>query len=145
MWAESETGMKQQAFSLMFVGENYLKTMDIKLLSGRDFQLGPKADVRDVFIANEAAAKLMGWGNEGVGKKVKFFHGETNGQVIGVVKDFNFNSLHNAIEPLLIAKVDQEGGYLYLRVQGGTCRKRSVSSKTNGHSTTQLIPSSTPF
>jgi putative ABC transport system permease protein len=118
MWAESETGMKQQAFSLMFVGENYLKTMAIKLLSGRDFQLGPQADVKDVFLANEAAAKLMGWGNEGVGKKVKFFHGETNGQVIGIVKDFNFSSLHNAIDPLLIVKADKEGGYLYLRVLG---------------------------
>jgi putative ABC transport system permease protein len=92
--------------------------MDIKLLSGRDFQPGAKVDVQDVFIANEAAAKLMGWGNDGVGKKVKFFHGEKNGQVIGMVKDFNFSSLHNAIEPLLLVKVDKEGGYLYLRVQG---------------------------
>lgn len=118
MWAESETGMKQQAFSLMFVGEDYLKTMGMKLLQGRDFQSGPKADVGDAFIANEAAARLMGWGNDPIGKKIKFFHEEKNGQVIGVVKDFNFKSLHNAVEPMLILKASNERGFLHLKVSG---------------------------
>ncbi len=117
MWAESSEGMKQQAFSLMFVGENYLKTMGMELLAGRDFQVGPKADIEDVYIANEAAARLMGW-DEPVGKKIKFFHGEKDGQVIGLVKDFNFASLHNPVEPLLIIKAREEGGFLHLRVAG---------------------------
>jgi len=118
MWAESETGMKQQAFSLMFVGDEYIKTMGMELLTGRDFQVGPTADVNDVFIANEAAAKLMGWGNDPIGKKVKFFHAEKDGQVIGVVKDFNFKSLHNAVEPMLLIKVREEGGFLHLKIKG---------------------------
>lgn len=118
MWAESESGMKQQAFTLMFVGEDYFKTMGIKVLKGRDFNQGPTADVDDVFIANEAAAKLMGWGDDPVGKKVKFFHAEKDGQVIGMVKDFNFNSLHNAVEPLLIIKAREEGGFLHLKLKG---------------------------
>ena len=118
MWAESETGMKQQSFTLMFVGEEYLKTMDIPLVSGRDFRPGPKADIEDVFIANEAAVKLMGWGDDPVGKKVKFFHAERDGQIIGVVKDFHFSSLHNPVEPLLILKAKEEGGFLHLKVRG---------------------------
>ena len=116
MWAESEEGMKQQSFTLMFVGENYIETMGMDLLEGRDFQPGPKADIEDVFIANEAAVKLMGWENP-VGKKVKFFHAEKDGQIIGVVKDFNFASLHNPVEPLLIIKSREEGGFLHLRIQ----------------------------
>jgi len=119
MWAETEDGMKQQAFTLMFVGEEYLKTMGIPIVAGRDFQRGPSADVEGVFIANEAAAKLMGWKDEPVGKKVKFFHAEHDGQVIGVVKDFNFSSLHNAVAPLLLIKADREGGFLHLRIKGG--------------------------
>lgn len=118
MWAEGKEGMNQQAFTLMFVGEDYFKTMGITLLEGRDFQSGPKADIEDVFIANEATVKLMGWGNEALGKKVKFFHAEKDGQVIGVVKDFNFNSLHNPVEPLLILKAREEGGFLHLKVKG---------------------------
>lgn len=117
MWAESESGMKQQAFTLMFVGEDYLKTMGIKVLKGRDFNQGPTADMDNVFIANEAAAKLMGWGDDPVGKKVKFFHAERDGQVIGMVRDFNFNSLHNAVDPLLIVK-REEGGFLHLKIKG---------------------------
>lgn len=118
MWAEGETGMKQQSFTIMFVGEDYLKTMGMELLEGRDFHQGPKADIEDVFIANEAAIKLMGWDKDPVGKKVKFFHAEKDGEVIGVVKDFHFSSLHNPVEPLLIIKAREEGGFLHLRVQG---------------------------
>lgn len=118
MWAEGETGMKQQSFTLMFVGDDYLKTMNIKLLQGRDFRTGPKADIEDVFIANEAAVKLMGWDKDPIGKKVKFFHAEKDGQIIGVVKDFNFASLHNPVEPLLMIKAREEGGFLYLKIQG---------------------------
>jgi putative ABC transport system permease protein len=110
--------MKQQAFSMMNVGDDYLKTLDLKLLAGRDFLPGPKADVEDAFIVNEAAAKLMGWGDNPVGKKVKFFHAEKDGQVIGMVKDFNFSSLHNRVEPLLIVKPREEGGFLHLKVKG---------------------------
>lgn len=118
MWAETEEGMTQQSFALMFVGEDYLKTMNITLLDGRDFHPGPDADVEDVFIVNEAAAKKMGWGDKAVGKKVKFFHAEHDGQVIGLVKDFNFASLHNTIEPLIIIKAREEGGFVHLRLQG---------------------------
>ena len=118
MWAETSEGMTQQAFALMFVGEEYLKTMDIKLLDGRDFLPGPEADRGNVFIANEAAAKKMGWGDEAVGKKVKSFHATEDGEVIGLVKDFNFASLHNAVEPLLIIKAGREGGFLHVKIQG---------------------------
>ena len=118
MWAEGDSGMKQQAFSLMVVADDYFETMDIPILKGRGFQPGPKADVDNIFMCNEAAARLMGWGDDPVGKKIKWFHGETDGQIIGMVKDFNFASLHNAIEPLLIIKPQKEGGFLHLKVSG---------------------------
>ena len=118
MWAEGKEGMNQQAFTLMFVGNDYFTTMGINLIEGRDFQQGSNADVEDVFIVNEATVRLMGWGDQAIGKKVKFFHAEKDGQVIGVVKDFNFNSLHNPVEPLLIVKAREEGGFLHLKVKG---------------------------
>ncbi len=119
MWAEGEDGtMKQQAFSRMVVGDDYFKTMNIELVKGRNFLPGPKADIDNIFIVNEAAAKLMGWGDEPVGKKMRWFHGETDGQVVGMVKDFNFWSLHNPIEPLIIVKSREEGGFLHLKIAG---------------------------
>lgn len=119
MWAEGEDGeMKQQAFSMISVDDNYFKTMDIEVIKGRSFQAGPKADMDDIFMVNEAAAKLMGWGDDPVGKKIRWFHGEKDGQVIGMVKDFNYQSLHNPIEPLIIVKSRDEGGFLHLKIAG---------------------------
>ena len=118
MWAEGKEGMQQQAFSLIAVGEDYFKTMGITILKGRDFQTGPTSDVDNIFMCNEAAARLMGWGDDPIGKKVKWFHGETDGKIIALVKDFNFSSLHNPIEPLLIIKSRKEGGFLSLKVSG---------------------------
>ena len=117
MWAEGEGGMKQQAFKMMAVADDYFKTMNIEIVKGRGFQPGPNIDVDNTFMCNEAAAKLMGW-DDPVGKKVKWFHGKEDGRIIGVVKDFNFNSLHNAIEPLLLVKSRKEGGFLYMKVAG---------------------------
>jgi putative ABC transport system permease protein len=118
MWAEGEAGMQQQAFKMMAVADDFFKTMNIEVLKGRGFEPGPNADVDNIFMCNQAAAKLMGWGDDPVGKKVKWFHGKEDGRVIGMVKDFNYNSLHNAIEPLLLVKSRKEGGFLYLKMAG---------------------------
>jgi putative ABC transport system permease protein len=128
MWAEGETGMKQQSFSLLFVGDDYIKTMGIKLLNGRDFNPG-KGDADKKFIANEAAAKLMGWEKDPIGKKVKFFHDKEDGEVIGVVKDFNYSSLHNKVEPLLLVKARDEGGFLHLKLKSDNLPETMASIK----------------
>lgn len=118
MWAEGDEGMKQQAFKMIAVSEDYFKTMNIDILKGRNFEPGPNTDVDNVFMCNEAAARLMGWGQDPIGKKVKWFHGKTDGQIIALVKDFNYQSLHNPVEPLLIVKSRREGGFLHLKVSG---------------------------
>ncbi|TRX56265.1 FtsX-like permease family protein [Fulvivirga sp. M361] len=109
--------MTQQEFNTIFVGEDYLNTMEIQLISGRDFYKDSQADKELRVLVNEAATKMMGWEDDALGKKIKFYHGETEGEVIGVVKDFNFNSLHNKIEPLVIGLADTPGGHLHLRVK----------------------------
>ena len=118
MWAEGTAGMQQQQFTMMNVGEDFISAMGIEILQGRDFQKGPKSDTDHIFMVNEAAAKLMGWDGSVLGKKVKWFHSQKDGQVIALVKNFNFNSLHNPIEPLLIVKSETPGGYLMLKVKG---------------------------
>jgi len=116
MWAESKEGMKVNGFTVFFVGDNYLKTMGIELKAGRDFVIGEQ-DALKSFLANEAAVKAMGW-DDAIGKKVKFYQAKEDAHVIGVVKDFNFASLHSAIEPALICKIPQEHGFLQVRVTG---------------------------
>lgn len=118
MWAEGASGMQQQQFTMIAVGEDFLSTMGIDILQGRDFQKGPNTDTDHIFMVNEAAAKLMGWKDDAVGKKLKWFHSQKDGQVIAVFKNFNFNSLHNPIEPLVLIKSETPGGFLFLKVKG---------------------------
>jgi putative ABC transport system permease protein len=90
----------------VYVDENYLKTMGISLIDGRDFR-NSKADSNKVII-NETFAKLIGW-NKPTGKSIS-----RNGiryEVIGEVKDFNTSSLHNKIEPIFISTANEWGKY----------------------------------
>jgi len=62
-FGETATGMQEQGGILgNFVGDDYLKTMGISLISGRDFQPGDKVDEDGMYIANEAVVKLIGMG-----------------------------------------------------------------------------------
>jgi putative ABC transport system permease protein len=119
MFGESKTGMQQQGGILgHFVSDDYLKTMGISLVSGRDFRPGDNVDEDGMYIANEAVVKLMGWGDNPLGKKVTFWGGENPGTVIGVVKDFNSSSLHQNVEPMFMVKGHWSTGYLQIRLTG---------------------------
>ncbi len=85
-------------FNTLRVGYNYVKTLGLTLVQGRDFSPAFGADSSN-FLINEATARRMGVGNP-VGKPFRF--GYSQGTVIGVLKDFHFNSLHEAVRPIVI-------------------------------------------
>ena len=85
------------------IDENYIPTMGMELVSGRNFSREFGSDSIKVII-NQSAAKVLGFGNDAVGKTL---YRDTNDDkklltVIGVIKDFHFKSLHQKIEPLLM-------------------------------------------
>jgi putative ABC transport system permease protein len=86
----------------LYVDENYLKTMDIGLVSGRDFK-NLKID-RNKTIINQTFVNLLGW-NDPVGKTIS--RNGTTYEVIGVVRDFNTSSLYNKTEPIFISTVNE--------------------------------------
>jgi putative ABC transport system permease protein len=79
------------------VAGNYLETMGIELIAGRNFLDG---DLKKACLINEEALKQYGWESfEGQ----KFNNGQEGGfQVIGIVKDFHFESFHSKVEPLAL-------------------------------------------
>lgn len=84
-----------------FVDHDYLPTYDIKLLAGRNFLREVKADDTTAFLINETAVKDFGWTTEqALGKKVRLERKE--GKIIGVMKDFNYLSLHDRVQPILM-------------------------------------------
>lgn len=98
-------GPRQVLFtSGMFVDPDYMTIYKIPLLAGRNFSRENSAG-RDESIINETLARQLLKGQPGksldwlIGKH---FGGDTLGSIVGVSKDFNFNSLHFKIEPLFL-------------------------------------------
>ncbi len=100
------------------VDENYIPTLGMKLIAGRNFSNQMSTDSTAVII-NESAARLFGFTKplnrqlyrtqDDYGKQVKVYH------IIGVVKDFNFSSLKDNIEPVVL-KYEEDWGALNIRI-----------------------------
>jgi putative ABC transport system permease protein len=86
---------------ILQVDYDYLKTLGIQLLAGRDFSRNFATDSNSVII-NEKMAAQIGSKNP-VGTYLPYVDNKPPMQVIGVVKDYNFKSLHEEVEPLSIA------------------------------------------
>jgi putative ABC transport system permease protein len=82
------------------VDYNFIKTMGIKILEGREFSRDFGSDLKQSVILNESAVKQLGI-TDPIGKQMA---GST---IIGVVKDFNLHSIHSDIPPLMINMTDR--------------------------------------
>ncbi len=93
----------EQMLPIMYVGYDFIKTFGLEMVEGRSFDIEHRTDSTLSFMINESAAKSLGWGNDALGRKVTFgVNGDPNAQVIGVVKDFNFDPLRSRVGPLII-------------------------------------------
>jgi putative ABC transport system permease protein len=82
------------------IDHEFFDTYQIPIVSGRNFSKEIKSDDSLGFIINETAARMAGWTHEeAVGQVLK--NGPVKGSVIGVVKDFHFESLHESIVPIV--------------------------------------------
>ncbi|MEP6594459.1 MAG: ABC transporter permease [Ginsengibacter sp.] len=80
------------------VGYDFIKTMHLQLVQGRDFSKDFATDSAG-YIINESALKRIGY-KDPVGKPLTFW--QKKGTIVGVLKDFHFNSLHVPINPLVL-------------------------------------------
>lgn len=84
-------------YSYMPIDPDFIDLLELELIEGRNFEWERSTDVREAIIVNETMAKMIDLENP-LGKNLKGGFVETT--IIGVVKDFNFNSLHSNIGPL---------------------------------------------
>ncbi len=82
------------------IDPDLFETMDFELVAGREYSQDRPADFVSGIIVNEAMVKFMGW-SEPLGQRLPCSEMEAH-EVIGVVKDFNFESLHSTVEPLVL-------------------------------------------
>ena len=116
---ESSTMAKQ-----LFVDEDFLKTMNIQLLQGRNFSNNMQTDQYGAMIINETLMKELEY-KSGVGKKSEYRINQSMDKshrtIIGVVKDFHFSSLQHKIEPmvLIMPPAVNEQDNLYVKIAKG--------------------------
>jgi putative ABC transport system permease protein len=117
---DGEIDGKDIVFNCIYVGDNFLKTMDLELAGGRDFLNG---DLKKACLMNEEGLRQSGW-NSFRGKKFDIGQ-ETGFEVIGIIKDFKYASFHKAVEPLvLIFDGAGYGNVLSVRLVAGNTRQQ---------------------
>ncbi|WP_153800070.1 ABC transporter permease [Foetidibacter luteolus] len=102
------------------IDEQYIPTLGMQMAAGRNFSATFPTDSLGMII-NESAARAFGWGNNAVGKRIirENSHRGKNVAftVVGVVKDFHFKSLHEAITPLLMVLQPESGIIVKVRAE----------------------------
>lgn len=105
-----------QSIAYYAVDKNYFKVLGISLVDGRFFNEGMEEDSSRKYIINETAAKFYNL-KEAVGEKLDAaIFREQKGEIIGVVNDFYFYSLHAGIEPLVFMLWPKNSRYILVRL-----------------------------
>ncbi|GAB4022646.1 ABC transporter permease [Spirosoma koreense] len=106
------------------VGYDFVKTMGLTLKEGRDFSKAFGTDSVG-FLVNETALAKMGY-KSGVDQPLKW--GSRQGKIIGVLKDFHFSSMHQAIEPIVM-RLDETRtwGTIIVRTEAGKTQEALAS------------------
>ncbi|MDO1446031.1 ABC transporter permease [Rhodocytophaga aerolata] len=122
-------------FMMNIVDVDFLKTMKAHLVAGRDFSREITSDISQGIIVNEALVKEYGW-KDPLGQRLPGPNFPAH-QIIGVVADFNYESLHTPVKPLVLALSDSLlRGADNVMIQASSRRKIMVRVKPGNLQTT---------
>jgi len=107
---ENSNGTEIHA-NISHVDYDYLRTLGIKILKGRNFSKDFATDSSAIVI-NEAAVQQLGWTNENAVGRTIVRSGQVELKVIGVVADFNYASLKEKVAPLMMILGGNYGGLI---------------------------------
>ncbi len=111
-------------FTQAAVGYDFVKTMHLQMAQGRDYSKDFATDSVG-YIINESALKIIGF-KDPLGKSLTFW--QRKGTIIGVLKDFHFNSLHTKINPLVLRLGENIGwGDALVRTEPGKTKEALAS------------------
>jgi len=107
------------------VEHDFFKTYGMTLVAGRDFSLDFPTDAAEAFILNETAVRQLGFKNPEAAVGVPFgtFAPNKTGRIIGVVRDFNYESLREKIIPIVTYIAPGQANTLSVRIAPGSLNK----------------------
>jgi putative ABC transport system permease protein len=117
--AHHAIGKPESELTMLFsqiVDEDFIDTYNIEIVKGRNFSKDFPTDSQEAVIINEAAVRKLGWHDNPLGQQIEVFMSlekRKKFKVVGVVKDYHFESLHKKIEPLILYNSNPHGGNYY--------------------------------
>lgn len=114
--AHHAVGKPEDELIMLFgqiVDEDFIDTYKIEMAQGRNFSKEFPTDPEEAIIVNEAAVKKLGWQDNPLNKEIERFTSLTTRKkyrIIGVVKDYHFQSLHEEIQPMILFNAVVYGG-----------------------------------
>jgi putative ABC transport system permease protein len=100
-------------FYMNAVSFDYIETYQIPVIAGRSFSTEYPSDDSSAFIVNEECAHQMGFVDP-IGKRMSF--GNKNGRIIGVIKNYSFQSFKRKIDPLVLFIDPESWSQIHLKV-----------------------------
>jgi putative ABC transport system permease protein len=100
--ASGPDGDEGASFYTIPADPDFVETLGLELLAGRTFSREAPTDTMDTYVLNEAAVARLGWTPEEAVDQPFRAWDRPMGRVIGVVRDFHFQSLHETVQPLVL-------------------------------------------
>jgi len=125
-WIGKAPNTKPQ-FTPEDIGYDFVKTLQLKMVEGRDFSTDYPTDSLG-YMLNETAVKKIGY-TDPIGKPITLWG--KKGTIIGVIKDFHFNSMHEPVKPLIIRlREKKQDGIILVRTKAGKTKQALASLET---------------
>ena len=108
-----------------FADLEFVKTLGLKIIAGRNFSSSFPTDTTDAVLVNKTFSTKMGWNpDQAIGKWIQnTTRDSTKRRIVGVVADFNFQSLRSNIEPLVISPA-QDRRVVLVKLKSGNIKAR---------------------
>jgi len=122
---DNDGHLSDRGVDLYTADYDYVKTMGMEIVKGRNFSREVPSDTTYAVLVNESMVKRMSW-DDPIGKKFIFEGGDepdVEKRVVGVVKDYHQNSLYDPIEPLMIMLNAKDNGVVLVRTAEGDVRQ----------------------
>jgi putative ABC transport system permease protein len=104
---EQNGELTERTVKMLFVDYGFVDVLGLDILEGRNFSKEFGTDAQQAFLVNQEAVKAFGWHGDPLGKRVQWGlmpngQAANDGKVVGVVNDFNYLTLHDPLEPLIL-------------------------------------------
>ncbi len=115
---------------IMHVDEEFIPTVNIELLAGRNYSREFGTDRDEAFVLNETAIKKLNFtsAEEAIGKEILMtdMEGERSGKIIGVMKDFHYKSMKKKILPMVFLYNPESSNNLFIRLSDQADIRQSI-------------------